>query len=63
MHMARVPKSRQEGVQGLDNASLNREQSFPIVGIGASAGGLEAISELLRHIPECTGLAFEASGR
>src|SRR5689334_19429382 len=24
---------------------------FPIVGIGASAGGLEAITELLQHLP------------
>jgi two-component system CheB/CheR fusion protein len=31
---------------------------FPIVGIGASAGGLEAFSELLRHMPEKTGMAF-----
>jgi two-component system, chemotaxis family, CheB/CheR fusion protein len=31
---------------------------FPIVGIGASAGGLEAFSELLRNLPEKTGMAF-----
>ena len=29
---------------------------FPIVGIGASAGGLEAFSELLRYLPEKTGM-------
>jgi two-component system, chemotaxis family, CheB/CheR fusion protein len=33
-------------------------RSFPIVGIGASAGGLEAFSDLLRHLPEKTGMAF-----
>ena len=32
--------------------------SFPIVGIGASAGGLEAIRELLQNIPTDTGMAF-----
>lgn len=32
--------------------------SFPIVGIGASAGGLEAISELLANLPADTGMAF-----
>jgi len=32
--------------------------SFPIVGIGASAGGLEAFSELLRALPPDTGMAF-----
>ena len=29
-----------------------------IVGIGASAGGLEAVSELLENLPEKTGMAF-----
>ena len=32
--------------------------SFPIVGIGASAGGLEAFSALLRHLPLDTGMGF-----
>jgi len=31
---------------------------FPIVGIGASAGGLEAFTELLRNLPVDTGMAF-----
>lgn len=31
---------------------------FPIVGVGASAGGLEALSELLCHLPEKSGMAF-----
>ncbi len=35
------------------------ESSPPhIVGIGASAGGLEAFTELLGHLPDDTGLAF-----
>ena len=32
--------------------------SFPIVGIGASAGGLEAFTDLLSHLPNDTGMAF-----
>ena len=32
--------------------------SFPIVGIGASAGGLEAFSELLKNLPLDTGMGF-----
>ena len=32
--------------------------AFPIVGIGASAGGLEAITQLLKSIPPQTGMAF-----
>jgi len=31
---------------------------FPIVGIGASAGGLEAFTQLLEHLPANTGMAF-----
>lgn len=31
---------------------------FPIVGIGASAGGLEAFTELLKHLPRDTGMGF-----
>jgi two-component system, chemotaxis family, CheB/CheR fusion protein len=29
-----------------------------VVGIGASAGGLEAVSELLKHLPSNTGMTF-----
>ena len=32
--------------------------SFPLVGIGASAGGLEAFMQLLRGIPVDTGMAY-----
>jgi two-component system CheB/CheR fusion protein len=31
---------------------------FPIVGIAASAGGLEAFTQLLSHLPIDTGMAF-----
>ncbi len=33
-------------------------KAFPIVGVGASAGGLEAFSQLLEHLPSTTGMAF-----
>ncbi len=34
------------------------KKSFPIVGIGASAGGLEAFTQLLKSLPIDTGMAF-----
>jgi two-component system, chemotaxis family, CheB/CheR fusion protein len=33
-------------------------RSFPIVGIGASAGGLEALESFLRHLGDKSGLGF-----
>jgi two-component system CheB/CheR fusion protein len=36
----------------------NQNELFPVVGIGASAGGLEAFTELLSHLPIDTGMAF-----
>ena len=33
-------------------------RSFPIVGVGASAGGLEAFTQLLKQLPVDTGLGF-----
>src|ERR1700684_1496649 len=31
---------------------------FPVVGIGASAGGLEAFKKLIKAIPENSGIAY-----
>lgn len=38
--------------------NTSARQTFPIVGIGASAGGLEAFSELLENLATDTGMAF-----
>ena len=40
------------------NHPPRRGKAFPIVGVGASAGGLEAFSQLLEHLPSTTGMAF-----
>ncbi len=40
---------------------MSKKQSFyslPIVGIGASAGGLEALERLVQYLPHSTGAAF-----
>jgi chemotaxis methyl-accepting protein methylase len=39
-------------------ASPAASSRFPIVGIGASAGGLEALEHFLTHVPKNCGLAF-----
>jgi two-component system CheB/CheR fusion protein len=38
--------------------SKQEKDSFPIVGIGASAGGLEALEQFLSHVPAQSGIAF-----
>ena len=41
-----------------DTGSRPTEKAFPIVGIGASAGGLEALEQFLKHVPSESGMAF-----
>ena len=38
--------------------SPQKPATFPIAGIGASAGGLEALELFLSHVPEKSGMAF-----
>jgi two-component system CheB/CheR fusion protein len=40
------------------NQKISTSLSFPIVGIGASAGGLEALEQFFTNIPNDTGMAF-----
>ncbi|MBM4035048.1 MAG: hypothetical protein FJ291_25170 [Planctomycetes bacterium] len=52
---------RQQGgdAMGKRNAvAAGKAPLFPIVGIGASAGGLEAMTQLLRALPESPGMAL-----
>ena len=52
----RAASAQPPDVQPTDPTSSSA--AFPIVGIGASAGGLEAFTQLLQEIPVATGLAF-----
>ena len=55
------PKSREPApVKDPEEGTPSRHQdgSFPIVGIGASAGGLEALAQFLGHVPVDSGMAF-----
>ena len=54
------PKPARPSLRAISANTLppNSEAQFPIVGIGASAGGLEAIEQFLAHIPPQCGLAF-----
>ena len=56
---SRDARRKSERRQGTPEATGPRKlEPFPVIGIGASAGGLEAFSEFLRHLPEKSGMAF-----
>jgi two-component system CheB/CheR fusion protein len=58
-------KSQKEGptAEALELSSpaapaVRSDHGFPIVGIGASAGGLEALEQFLKHVPARSGSAY-----
>ena len=42
----------------MKGAAPSAPAAFPIVGLGASAGGLEALEQFLRNVPPASGFAF-----
>ena len=64
MEKLEIPASRRKTPATLNSSKEGGSRSpegsllFPIVGIGASAGGLEALEQFLCHVPERSGLAF-----
>lgn len=57
--VSRIGKKKLSAVKAI------KKHTFPIVAIGASAGGLEAITELLKYLPANTGnlqLIFKEKG-
>ena len=45
-------------IKSNENDSAAKTTLFPIAGIGASAGGLEALEQLLENVPENSGIAY-----
>ncbi|MBC8647577.1 MAG: chemotaxis protein CheR, partial [Thermoanaerobaculia bacterium] len=61
----KAPKAVPEGEQPVAATPDSRPPQapaegnrFPIVGVGASAGGLEAFTQLLAHLPNDLGMAY-----
>lgn len=52
-----VPKRKRKAARPKREEATS-SKAFPIVGIGASAGGLEAFEQLFMHLPSDTGMAF-----
>jgi two-component system, chemotaxis family, CheB/CheR fusion protein len=58
MNAQRTSKTPRSQAATPDRSVTDHRPLFPIVGIGASAGGLEAFTQLLSHLPIDTGMAF-----
>lgn len=52
----RTPAEQKQGPEV--QSSTPKSTPFPVVGVGASAGGLEAFTRLLQHLAGDTGMAF-----
>ena len=54
MNLSEDPTPEKDAADAQQNARVNEPDGhspFPIVGIGASAGGLEPFQQLLAHLP------------
>ena len=58
MTTSRKSKSGPEKSSEKETPERQKQGRFPIVGIGASAGGLEALELFLKHVPEGSGMAY-----
>ena len=61
-HMTMKPNSKTKRLQKKTarptRAAAPLSSAFPIIGIGTSAGGLEALEHFLSHVPKNSGMAF-----
>ena len=51
-----MTRKKNTGQTGFESEST--AQTFPVVAIGASAGGLEALQDFFDQMPPCSGMAF-----
>ena len=53
-----TPSKKKISVAKPTEQNTSTKLAFPIVGIGASAGGLEALEQFFRNVPKDCGMAF-----
>jgi two-component system CheB/CheR fusion protein len=58
MKKSTIKKEPKKETTGQTGITESESTLFPIVGIGASAGGVEALEEFFRNIPVDSGMAF-----
>ena len=56
--MKKINTKKEISVSKPTDQKISNEISFPIVGIGASAGGLEALEQFFQNVPKKCGIAF-----
>ena len=56
--MAEDKKQKRTARKATEKASEAKPVAFPVVGLGASAGGLQAFSDFLDAMPDESGMAF-----
>jgi two-component system CheB/CheR fusion protein len=54
----RRPQKTTKAARPATPAASSASDAFPIIGIGTSAGGLEALEHFLSHVPKNSGMAF-----
>ena len=55
----KAPISKKQIVKGtIEAISEDYKKDFPIVGIGASAGGIKAVEDFFSSFPDTCGMAF-----
>ena len=55
---ARKKNNRQDVAKTENTLPVAHENDTTIVAIGAFAGGIEALTDLMNHLPSDTGMAF-----
>ena len=56
--MSAKPKANKSKPAEAIEQKIDRDDVFPIVAVGASAGGIEAFTALLKNLPDSPGMAF-----
>jgi two-component system CheB/CheR fusion protein len=56
--MKKTNSKKEKTVSKESEKTISNKISFPIVGIGASAGGLEALEQFFENVPTNSGLAY-----
>jgi two-component system CheB/CheR fusion protein len=56
--MKKINPKKETAALNSATQQISKQQSFPIVGIGASAGGLEALEQFFGNMPKDSGMSF-----